>query len=175
MELTGTIIIISMGMIAIAGGLGGGALFCPLIMIFFMMDAHEAIPLSNALTFFNSVVKYAMSLNEKHPKIPHKPLIDFNVAIIFNPMIMLGSFIGVIVAILLPGIVCMLILTVTLVIAIYDSAKSTLRIYRKENAEIEMKEKEKENQLTKELLPISKDSGVIPISKESEELISPHT
>lgn len=147
MEVIGTIIIVTMGMAATAGGLGGGSLFCPLIMIFFFMDAHRAIPLSNSLTFFNSVVKYSMSLHEKHPFIPHKPIIDFNLAIMFNPMIMLGSFIGVIFSILLPGVVTMGILAVTLVMALVESSISTVKKYRQENEKIAQDAEENQQEL----------------------------
>ncbi len=57
-EIQGIIVIILSGMLAISAGLGGGSLFVPLMMIFFGMNAHMAIPLSNALTFANSVVSY---------------------------------------------------------------------------------------------------------------------
>lgn len=112
-ELVGLFVIVSTGMIAIAGGLGGGSLFVPLMMIFFEMNAHQAIPLSNALTFANSVVKYITSFNEKHPEIPHRPVVDFNVAIVFNPMMMIGSFVGVIAHIILPGVASLSLLLVT--------------------------------------------------------------
>lgn len=135
-ELIGLFVIVGVGMIAIAGGLGGGSLFVPLMMTFFEMNAHQAIPLSNALTFANSVVKYITSFNEKHPEIPHRPVVDFNVAIIFNPMMLLGSFVGVIAHIILPGVASLMLLFVTLVLATYSGARGTWVGYQKENKAI---------------------------------------
>ena len=57
-EIQGVVVIIAAGMLAISAGLGGGSIFVPLIMIYFGMNAHLAIPLSNALTFATSMVSY---------------------------------------------------------------------------------------------------------------------
>jgi len=132
LEIQGMIVIVITSMLAIAAGLGGGSLFVPLMMIFFGMNAHEAIPLSNALTFANSVVKYIKSFNEKHPDIPHKPIVDFNVAILFNPCMMLGSFIGVILQVTLPGIVSLFLLLGTLIAACFTGVKSAISRWNKE-------------------------------------------
>ena len=135
-EIQGIVVIIAASMLAISAGLGGGSLFVPLMMIFFGMNAHLAIPLSNALTFANSVVSYVLSFNTKHPEIPHKPIVDFNVAILFNPMMMIGSFVGVILQTLLPGIVSIGLLFLTLVLATFKGFKGTITTYLAENAKI---------------------------------------
>lgn len=165
-ETAGLFVIIGVGMIAIAGGLGGGSLFVPLMMIFFDMNAHHAVPLSNALTFANSVVKYAFSTNEKHPYISHRPVIDFNVAIIFTPMMMLGSFVGVIFHIILPGTVSLLLLFVTLVTSSSVGFKTGFKLFKKETEEQQKLDDEKKM----ELLPLDKKDSNNKIQKFSTDL-----
>ena len=74
------------------GQIGGGALFVPILMIFFQVTTKQAIALSNALIFFNSSTKYFATLYDKDPLNPWRPQVDYNIALIFNPMIQVLSF-----------------------------------------------------------------------------------
>lgn len=74
-----------------------------------------------------------MSLNEKHPQIPHKPVVDFNAAIIFNPMMMVGSVFGVIINTILPGVIVLIILAGSLFVATLVGFKEAFKLYNKEN------------------------------------------
>lgn len=84
-----------------------------------------------------------MSFNEKHPTIPHKPIVDFNIAILFNPCMMLGTFIGVILQVTFPGIVSMILLLITLITATMTGAKNAKKKYIAESKAIEEEEKKK--------------------------------
>ena len=53
-EICGTFIIIVMSALANAGGIGGGGIMVPILIIMFLFQAHFAIPLSQAIIFGGS-------------------------------------------------------------------------------------------------------------------------
>lgn len=81
------------------------------------MTPKEAVALSNGMIFFTSATKYFLSIKEKHPSAPHKPQIDYNIALIFNPMILFGAYLGVIINTILPDLVILALVVVTIFVA----------------------------------------------------------
>jgi len=115
LEFFGVVVIFIVSMFAVASGIGGGGLFVPILILLFTMSPKEAIALSNGLIFFNSLTKYLLSIKEKDPLNPHKPQIDYNIAIVFNPMILFGAYLGVIINSMLPDLVILVVLILTII------------------------------------------------------------
>jgi len=85
------------------GGVGGGGIVIPIVIIFFKFDAKNAVALSNFSIFLSSLMRWLIFLKDKHPLKKGKGLmLDYNVAIICLPLIIAGVSIGVIVHIIMP-------------------------------------------------------------------------
>ena len=54
-------------MIAVASGIGGGAFFVPISLLFYRFGPKAAISMSNGVMFFNAFVVYIMSIRKSHP------------------------------------------------------------------------------------------------------------
>ena len=82
--------------LASAAGIGGGAVLVPIFTILGEFTEHEAIPLSIATVFgasaFSTIGNYVW---QKHPHVPHRPVIAYDATIVLLPATLLGSTAGV--------------------------------------------------------------------------------
>ena len=82
--------------LASAAGIGGGAVLVPLFTLLGEFTEHEAIPLSIATVFGGSMFStLGAYLWQKHPLVPHRPMIAYDVALVLLPATLLGSTVGV--------------------------------------------------------------------------------
>ena len=99
--------------LASAAGIGGGAVLVPLFTLLGEFTEHEAIPLSIATVFGASMFATLGSyLWQKHPLVPHRPVIAYDAALVLLPATLLGSTVGVFLNKLCPNwlIVALLVL-----------------------------------------------------------------
>lgn len=61
LELIGLVVITFMSMLANAGGLGGGGILTPFVMIFFKLPLFECIPLSNVFGLIATLTRFYMN------------------------------------------------------------------------------------------------------------------
>ena len=109
-----------------SGGLGGGGSMIPIIIIFFGFGTKQAIGLSNASIAVSSICRYFFNSKKSHPyKNGKGVLVDYNIASLMLPMIVVGATIGVMLNKILPIIVVTIILTILLLFVSY----TTLRKY----------------------------------------------
>eukprot|EP00347_Sterkiella_histriomuscorum_P016584 403352629 len=116
-ELVGIVIIpLLLSLFSIAG-LGGGGIIIPFSMIFFVFDTKNAIAISNFAIFTCSVTRYIYTLDKKHPHPDKKQnvIIEYNLAIVMLPTVMMGSLTGVFLNIIFPAIALQAILTALLI------------------------------------------------------------
>ncbi len=73
------------------GGVGGGGVANPLIMIFFHFKTKEAIAISSFTIFMSSVARFLYILNERNPKKKFVVLIDYGLASVMMPATLAGS------------------------------------------------------------------------------------
>ncbi|KAF5208310.1 Sulfite exporter TauE/SafE family protein [Thalictrum thalictroides] len=76
------------------GGVGGGGIFVPMLTLIIGFDAKSATAISKCMIFgaAGSTVYYNLKL--RHPTL-EMPIIDYDLALLFQPMLMLGISIGV--------------------------------------------------------------------------------
>jgi len=116
------------------GGIGGGGLIIPVCISMFGFNTIQAIALSNSTIWVGSLVKYfGFSLFQKNP-VKGTTVVDYNLVSIMLPLVMTGSFVGVIVSHVLPEAVLTIILIVLLFYLTYDSFKKALSLWGKETA-----------------------------------------
>ena len=117
--------------LANVGGIGGGGLIIPIIMAFFSFSTKEAIAISGFTIFTGSVARYIYAYNQRHPE-KDATMIDYGIVIVMMPLVLVGSFVGVLVNIMLPPVLLSLFLTIILILLTAQSLKKGVQIYKKE-------------------------------------------
>lgn len=95
MEITGIFLISVMNMLANAGGIGGGGIMIPFIMIFLGLPISECIPLTNSFALISSITRFVINYQQNHPFRPWRKIIDYEVVTLTMPMVYLGTMMGV--------------------------------------------------------------------------------
>ena len=84
------------GIFVSGAGIGGGGLFVPIMMLIVDFPSSYAIPTSKAIIFGGSLAVTLFNLNKRHPYY-ERPLINYNVAAMIEPISWLGTILGVII------------------------------------------------------------------------------
>lgn len=101
----------------------------PISMIFFGFDTKQAIGLSNASICVASICRYFFNFNKSHPlKNGNGVLVDYNIASIMLPMIVVGATIGVMFNKMLPSSAIIAILTVLLLLVALTTLRKLIKI-----------------------------------------------
>ena len=88
--------------ISSAGGVGGGGLFIPILTITAGLDLKTASSFSAFMVTGSSIANVVCNLVSTIPKFGGKTLIDFDIAILSQPSLLLGVSIGVICNLIFP-------------------------------------------------------------------------
>jgi len=117
---------------ASAGSIGGGGLLVPLFVLVSSLGRF-AIPLSKATIMGGAIANAFMRWHARHPT-SDRPLIAFDVAVMFEPATLIGTFVGVTLNTLCPT----WLITMSLIALLSFTAKKTLvkafATWAKENA-----------------------------------------
>ena len=122
---------------ASAGGIGGGSLCIVIFFLVFGASVHGVIPLSSSAVFGASCGSFVYLTRRRHP-VADRPLIDYNIALVLQPMTLMGSLFGVLINVTFPSF----IVTICLVLVLGFSAIQSLRKgcqMRKKHKEAEAK------------------------------------
>eukprot|EP01018_Ginkgo_biloba_P030269 Gb_05099 [translate_table: standard] len=76
------------------GGVGGGGLFVPMLNLIIGFDEKSSIALSKCMIMGTTASTVWCNLKLKHPT-KNLPIIDYDLALLFQPMIMMGISMGV--------------------------------------------------------------------------------
>jgi len=88
-------------MIAAGGGIGGGGVLVPIYILVMGFHPRQAIPLANVTIFGGSIANSILNLPKRHPK-ADRPLIDFDLVMVMEPLTIAGAVVGAIVNKLAP-------------------------------------------------------------------------
>ncbi|XP_010936218.1 sulfite exporter TauE/SafE family protein 4 [Elaeis guineensis] len=83
------------------GGVGGGGIFVPMLNLIIGFDTKAAAALSKCMIMGASASSVWYNLRVSHPS-KEVPIIDYNLALLFQPMLMLGITIGVELSVVFP-------------------------------------------------------------------------
>jgi uncharacterized membrane protein YfcA len=103
-----------------AGGIGGGGLLIPILILILKFETKEAIPVSKIMIFTGSLAAFIMGLNNKHP-FRDAIALDYNTAGLLVPMILFGTIVGVTLNKVLPFSVILICMSFVLVINTYKT------------------------------------------------------
>ena len=93
-EMLGILAIAIGSALSNAGGIGGGGLLIPILLILLGFVAHEAIPISKLMIFTGALTSFFLGFRQKHPT-RDAITIDYNVPMILVPMMLFGTMVGV--------------------------------------------------------------------------------
>lgn len=114
------------------GGVGGGGLIIPVCIGMFGFNTIHSIALSNFIIFVGALVRYlGFSIKQNHPD-KAATVVDYNMCSVMLPLVLVGSFIGVILANILPEAVLTIIMALLLVYLTYDSLSKAIGLWKKE-------------------------------------------
>ncbi|KAJ8899940.1 hypothetical protein K2173_019645 [Erythroxylum novogranatense] len=83
------------------GGVGGGGIFVPMLTLIVGFDTKSAAALSKCMIMGASVASVWYNIRVPHPT-KEVPIIDYDLALLFQPMLMLGITIGVAMSVVFP-------------------------------------------------------------------------
>lgn len=139
MEWVGLVCIWFLVALSNLGGIGGGGLCIPLIILFNdwgPTSAAQQVPFYNFLAAF---VRFFYNLNKKHPLIPHRTVIDYNMVAIFVPFNLLGRTIGDVFNIVFPVFIVDVCLFIFFCLLIWRITAKGVKVYKKETITKEKK------------------------------------
>ena len=120
-DIIGTVLCTIGLMIAASGGIGGGGILVPLLILVFEFHPKYAIPLSNFTILGSSLTNLVLNLSKRHPDVD-RPLVDWDLIMIMEPLTAAGAVCGTFLSKTLPDWV----LTISLVIVLFFTSHRTL-------------------------------------------------
>jgi uncharacterized membrane protein YfcA len=119
-EIFGLFLIFIGSALSNAGGIGGGGLLIPILILVLKFETKEAIPISKLMIFTGSLTAFIMGLSNKHP-FREAIALDYNIAGLLVPMLLFGTIVGVTLNKVLPFSVILICLSFVLVINTYKT------------------------------------------------------
>lgn len=107
--------------LAAGGGIGGGGILVPIYILVMGFSPKHAVPLSNVTVFGGAVANVILNTSKRHPLVD-RPLVDWDLILVMEPLTIAGALIGAFLNKVLPE----LLLTVLLVLLLTSTAWETL-------------------------------------------------
>lgn len=118
-------------MIAAGGGIGGGGMLVPIYILVLGFKPKYAIPLSNVTVLGGSLANTMVNWKKRHP-LTERPLIDWDLILIMEPLTIGGALIGAILNKVLPEQIVVLMLVLLLSFTAYTTLTKAVSMYKKE-------------------------------------------
>ena len=131
MDYIGTFLVIIGLIISASGGIGGGGILVPLLILVFQFRSKDAIPLSNFTIFGGSISNLILNIPKRHPDVD-RPLVDWNLITIMQPSTLAGAIIGTYFGKLFPDWILSLSLVVILAYTSMRTLEKGFKLYEKE-------------------------------------------
>lgn len=77
-------------LVAAAGGIGGGGILVPLLILIFGFSPKYAVPLSNFTILGSSITNMVLNIPKRHPDCD-RPLVDWDLILVMEPLTMAGA------------------------------------------------------------------------------------
>ncbi|XP_062023713.1 sulfite exporter TauE/SafE family protein 3-like isoform X1 [Rosa rugosa] len=112
--VVGTIIAFLGAAFGSVGGVGGGGFFIPMLTLLIGFDQKSSIAVSKCMITGTSTATVLYNLRRRHPTL-ELPIIDYDLALLFQPLLVLGISIGVSLNVVLSDWMITILLFVVLV------------------------------------------------------------
>ncbi|KAH9714335.1 Sulfite exporter TauE/SafE family protein 3 [Citrus sinensis] len=97
------------------GGDGGGGIFLPMLNLIVGFDAKSSIALSRCMITGVAASTFVYNLRQRHPTLDI-PIIDYDLALLFQPMLVLGISIGIVFNVIFADWMITILLIVLLIV-----------------------------------------------------------
>lgn len=109
------------------------------------MIVKQAIPLASATVFGGSIANNILNLGKKHPDVPSRPLIDYDLLLTLEPMTIAGALIGAMLNSILPDLLLVICMVVLLSVTAHTSLLKACSLYKKESEALDRQTSINEN------------------------------
>ena len=118
-------------MIAAGGGIGGGGVLVPIYILVMGFSPKHAIPLSNITVFGGALANTVLNVRKRHP-LADRPLVDWDLILVMEPLTIAGALIGAFMNKLLPEGLLVVSLVALLSFTAYTTLNKAIRMYKAE-------------------------------------------
>jgi len=144
-DFTGFLCAVCGLMVAAGGGIGGGGILVPIYILVMGFSPKNAIPLANVTVFGGAVANTYLNSRKRHP-LADRPMVDWDLIMIMEPLTIGGALIGAFLNKLLREEVLVVMLVLLLSSTAYTTLQKATKMYKIENIHI-AKQKLKESEL----------------------------
>lgn len=130
--VTATVLTVAAASFSSVGGIGGGGLFVPILTLVLDFESRTAAALSSFMVLGGSFANVIFCVRKRHPTIDHKPLIDYDAALLLQPNSLLGVSLGVIFNVMFPDWLITSLLASFLSLIALASCKTAVRHWQAE-------------------------------------------
>ncbi|KAF1791003.1 Transmembrane protein TauE-like [Phytophthora cactorum] len=135
------LVFIALGLaVSAAGGVGGGTILVPAMVLIMGFDIKRATPVSNLAIVGGAVANAWFNIRKRHPTVD-RPLIDSDLALSMIPLVMGGAVVGTVLAKLLPSYLLSLLFVVVLVFGGTRAVSKGIKMYRAEMKSCKVQER----------------------------------
>jgi len=96
-------------------------------------NAEEAIPLSTTLICGSSIANFIQMCRQRHP-IRNKPLIDYDLALMLEPLSLVGTVVGVILNTMFPDWLLLILLIILLLLSLERTLVNGIKLWKQEKS-----------------------------------------
>ncbi|KAG7997826.1 hypothetical protein I3843_01G228800 [Carya illinoinensis] len=113
------------------GGVGGGGIFVPMLTLIIGFDQKSSTALSKCMIMGGAAATVFYNLRQRHPTL-ELPVIDYDLALLFQPMLVLGISIGVTFNVIFPDWIITVLLMVTFIVTSSKAFIKGVETWKKE-------------------------------------------
>mmetsp|Transcript_14885 Transcript_14885/g.31834 ORF Transcript_14885/g.31834 Transcript_14885/m.31834 type:complete len:541 (-) Transcript_14885:413-2035(-) len=119
-------------MLAAGGGIGGGGILVPIYILVMGFSPKHGIPLSNVTVFGGAIANMILNAQKRHP-IADRPLIDWDLILVMEPLTIAGALIGAFLNKILHEQLLTFMLVLLLSFTAYNSLRKAIKMYNIES------------------------------------------
>mmetsp|Transcript_3212 Transcript_3212/g.4700 ORF Transcript_3212/g.4700 Transcript_3212/m.4700 type:complete len:425 (+) Transcript_3212:1007-2281(+) len=116
-------------MIAAGGGIGGGGILVPILILVMGFSPKHAIPLSNVTVLGGAIANTLLNSRKRHPH-ADRPLVDWDLILVMEPLTIAGALVGAFLNKLLPEQLLAIMLVILLSFTAYNTLKKAIKMYK---------------------------------------------
>lgn len=117
-------------MLTNAAGIGGGGAILPILMMF-GFSANVGVALANTIILIGAVTRFFFEFNTQHPS-KKATLVDYSIVILMLPAVMVGSFVGAQLNIIMPETLLLFLLGSILIYISVKTTRQAMDLYEKD-------------------------------------------
>ena len=140
-DYIGTALVFFGLIIAASGGIGGGGILVPILILVFAFHPKHAIALSNFTILGSAITNTTLNFPKRHPN-ADRPLVDWDLILVMEPLTAAGAIVGAYMSKVLPDWFLALMLVVLLGVTAYRTLTKGISQYQKETEQHAKREKD---------------------------------